>query len=130
MGSGGGDPISKAVTNFIDISTQIATGGLAGFDDSNFGRGVTGDVIKEGVKEITGATAAEDANRQARERFDEEKARALAQRKESQAQTARQQLIASRLAAGVRRGSKEAGTGTTKSKSSTLGSDESDFLGL
>jgi len=128
-GGGGGDFFERA----IDVVTQVSTGGLAGFEDGDFGKGVQLDevpgTLKSVVKDITGATAAEEATAQARERFNEEKAAALAQRKEAKALTAKQQLTASRLAAGARRAGATTAAGT-KTKSTKLGSDESDFLGL
>lgn len=122
----------EIVSPFIDITTQIGTGGLVGFDsEDGFGAGATVDVLKD----VTGATAAEEANKDARNRFNQQKADELAARQESKDKQARDQRNKSNIA-GVARGSfgsgksGKNGTGGATNKSSTLGSDESDFLGL
>lgn len=122
---GGGDFLE----DIVDVVAQVSTGGLVGFEGGGFKGGVTTQAGVSGLKDVTGATAAEEANEQARERFEEEKQKAVSARQEAKAKTARNQLIASRLASGARRGNRISGSGGTN-KSSTLGSDESDFLGL
>lgn len=131
---GGGGSGNSVFEDIVNVVTQVSTGGLVGFESDKGGltggvttRGVV-NVVEPVIKDITGATALEEANRQARSRFEEEKAAALKQRKEVKSDTARQQLIASRLAAGVRRGGGAAGG--KGSRATKLGSDESDFLGL
>jgi len=124
MGGDAGDFLEKG----LDIVTQLGTFGTVGFEDGAFGKGVTTKQVKSTLKDVTGATAAEEATEQARERFEEEKKAAGKQREEIKAQTARDQLVASRLAGGARRaGATTAGKGK---KSTSLGSDTSDFLGL
>jgi len=123
--TGGGN---SAFESFIDVALQTGTGGLLGFKDEKggIGTGVIGDPLKKGLKDITGATAAEEANDAAREQLNEERAAALQEREDAKAQTAAEQLAASRRASSVRGGT----AATTGSRFSDLGGDERDFLGL
>lgn len=132
MGSGTGSGILDSTINY---ATTIFTGGSVGFDDDGFGTssGVISDggdsLVKKPIKDLTGATAAEEANEDARKRFEEEKAVAADQKKQNQAQSAANQLAASRSASSARGGvSNPSSSG--QSRFSNLGSDESDFLGL
>lgn len=91
-----------------------------------------GDVGREtmsGIKEITGAKAAEEANKLARQQFEETKANAETDRLEAQQKTARDQVTQSNMANRLR--SKTAGGfNINPGAASTLGGDERDFLGL
>lgn len=123
---GGGNSVFEQI---IDVVVQSSTGGLAGFksDEGGLAKGVTGSPLVDVVKEVTGAAAAEQANVDARKRFEEEKARSKKSRQEAKQQSAREQVTASRLAGAARTG----GRGTDRgSRFSSLGSDERDFLGL
>lgn len=117
--------------DIVNVATNIGTFGLAGFESEKGGltTGVTGSPILSGVKDITGASAAEEANVDARKRFEEEKAGAEKARADAKSQSAREQVTASRLAGGARSG----GTSSAASRGSrfsSLGGDEQDFLGL
>lgn len=126
------DAFSDPIGTIINVGTQTMTGGLVGYDkDSGFsvGKGLTGNVAIDGLKEVTGAKAAEEANKMAREQFDQQKVDAEKARLEAQAQSSREQIAASRMASG--RGGGGVGTGTSRvSRFSSLGEDERDFLGL
>ena len=126
MSSGGGNSFFESL---LDVGLQVGTSGIVGYksDDGGLGAGIIGQPIVDVTKEVTGASAAEEANKQARERFEQEKADTLTARAEVKAQTAADQLAASRGAAGARAG--RTSTGTT-SRASNLGGDERDFLGL
>lgn len=101
--------------------------------------GVFGDILEpigefvEGTvdvfKDITGANAAEDANKLAREQFEQGKADILSERELAREKNAAAQLKASNLAGGLRRGRKSSAPAKTAS-APALGSDERDFLGL
>ena len=67
MSQGSGTNIFE---DFINFGTQIATIGTLGFDQNGFKGGVTVDATKE----ITGAAAAEEANKLARQQYEEQKA--------------------------------------------------------
>lgn len=113
------------------MGLQLSTGGLAGFksDDGGLGTGLSGDVAVGALKDVTGATAAEEANADARKRFAEEKSAADKARKDAQSQSAADQLAKSRSASSARGGiSNPSSTG--QARFSNLGSDEQDFLGL
>lgn len=118
------DSGNSGLEDILNVATQFFTFGAAGFERGGITPGITGEPVVEGAKEITGATAAEEATALARERFEEEKGIAIEQRKEGKRQTARQQLIASNLAAGSRKGGNQ-----TPGKTTSLGA-EVDFLGI
>lgn len=122
--TGGGNSFFESV---VDVVLQNATFGAAGFksDEGGVGAGITGKPAINLVKEVTGANAAEEANEDARARFESEKDQALQDRSNAQAQNAANQLQASRSAGAVRSGSVP-----KTNRSSNLGSDERDFLGL
>ena len=126
-----GSDVEEITDDALNISTNLSTGGLVGFEDGKFGTGknpLAGGVV-DLLKEVTGAKAAEEANAAARSRFEEEKKKAEESRKAQKNQTAREQLAASRSAGSVRSGSTK--TSTSGSRFSSLGgSDETDFLGL
>ena len=116
------------VDDTLNVVTQLGTWGSVGFEDGGFKKGVITDATIDVTKELTGAAAAEDANAVAREQFEQQKAAAAKERKEAKAQSAQEQITASRLAGGAR-----AGKSTSKSSASrfsSLGGDEQDFLGL
>lgn len=81
------------------------------------------------VKDITGANAAEDANKLARDQFEQGKADILSEKELAREKNAAAQLKASNLAGGLRRGRKSSSPTKTAS-APALGSDERDFLGL
>lgn len=132
MSSDGDDFFSKVGNKFVDYTAQMFTGGFVGYQDGKFGAsGVSSDMLKD----VTGATAAEEANKLARQQFEEAKAEADAQRVEQQAQTGRDQIRQSQMAAAARStaSSRSANKATASSASGgglTLGEDEKDFLGL
>ena len=123
----------KELEEALDIFTQATTFGAVGYDgDDGFGLGqAPQELIVDPIKDITGATAAEEANVQAQTRFDQEKAEAARQREEAKGRQTREQIGKSRLA-GVARGqaTTSKATGGQTNKQSSLGSDEQDFLGL
>lgn len=121
MGSGTGNNFFEDV---LDVGTNLLTGGLAGFDDGGFGAGVT----VEGVKEVTGVNAAEDALIENRRQFELQREAAIQERADEQALNAREAVNLSRSAA--TRSSSSVAARRSGSRFSSLGSDERDFLGL
>jgi len=134
------DPIGELgniVGEVANAGVQATTGGFVGFDAQN-------GTLKEGVttnaiKDVTGATAAEEANKMAAKQFDDAKKTALKAQQEAKARTARDQMSASRLAASSRKSgagrtssnkSSNGGGGALAATNSKLGTDEQDFLGL
>lgn len=138
---GGGNSFLEGLLN---VGVQMATYGTVGYKDDRggFGTGVTQQILdgkKQGtelniealpgmgiIKDLTGASAAEDANTLARDQFEKKQAEALQNREDAKAQTAAEQLSISRQASSLR-----SGRGTpTGSRFSNVGADERDFLGL
>ena len=120
--------MTSEIEDVIDVVVQVGTGGTVGFGEGGLKKGVTTKVVESTIKDITGASALEAANADAKQRFEEEKASRLKEREESKTRVAREQRTKSKLAAGAR-----SGGGTTAGKGSQiskLGSDERDFLGL
>lgn len=107
----------KVGEEYLDITTDVA---LLGQRDEIV-EGVT-----YGLKEITGANAAEEANRLAAEQIEQQRQAALDQRQEDQDARERDARTASRRAASVRSTSARRGG----SRFGNLGFDEADFLGL
>ena len=120
----------------LNAFTNFTTFGTVGFDKDNLkfstDKGVNRNLLKKpttsALKDLTGATAAEEANRQKQARFEEEKAARAQQRVEDIATHERNQVTASRLAGANRKTTNRSSRGT--SRASSLGTDESDFLGL
>ena len=134
--TGGGNSLLESMA---DVALQTATAGFAGYKgDEGVGLGVKGKLAKkgvgaigEGLKEVTGAAAAEEANKLARQQMEENKAQMLQERENLKAQNAARQIAASRQAASVRSTSTGPRGATTRtSLKSNLGGDERDFLGL
>ena len=110
MSSGGGNSLFESL---VDVGLQVGTAGLVGVksEEGGLSAGVTGKPVVKGVKDVTGATAAEEANKLARDRFEQERADIVTARGEAKSQTAADQLAASRQAGGARAG--RAGTSKT-----------------
>lgn len=127
MSTGGGNSFFES---FIDVGTNLFSLGSLGYksDEGGYGAGVYGKKGIEATKEVTGANAAEEANEQARQRFEEEKTASEKQRSDNIALSAAKELQKSRSAASARGG--VSGSSKGQSRFSSLGSDEADFLGL
>lgn len=128
--SGEGDFFENLLTDVANIGAQSITGGFAGVGKDGLKTGVTSDGIVaggkaavKGLKDVTGATAAEQANALAREQFEKSQADILNQRNENIKQVGRDQVKQSMLAGSARNAGKTSG-------SFSLGGDERDFLGL
>lgn len=125
MSTGGGNSFFESA---LDVGLNYFSLGTAGFKSDEGGLGAHG-ITSQGLKEVTGAKQAEEANDDARNRFAAEKAAADKQRKDNIADSAANELKKSRSAASARGGvSNPSSSG--QSRFSNLGSDESDFLGL
>lgn len=121
--------MSSGGSSFLD---DIASFAEDTFDTSIFGKNFW---AKDLVKDVTGATAAEEANKAAEQNLKEQKAAAEADRVAGQQQFAKEQLIKSKQAGGQRRSTNSSrSTATPKAvktlATNNLGSDEQDFLGL
>lgn len=126
---------NSVVEDIVSGASQITTGGLVDVNaDGSVKGGVTTNLVEDVVKDVTGASAAEEANELAREQFEEGKQKAIDQRAEARSKNARDQLAASRGAASNRRSGKSGDNkgrkGAGDSSVSSLGSDTQDFLGL
>lgn len=138
--SGEGNFFENLANDGINFGLQRATGGLVGWENGKISNGVTTNILKKtgkevvsGTKTVTGAKAAEAANDMAVKQFNEAKAQAELDRKNTVAQNARDQVNQSQLAAGARASatSRSTSKGTSASGGSlSLGEDEKDFLGL
>ena len=125
MSTGGGNSFFESA---LDVGLNYFSAGTAGFKSDEGGIGANG-ITTQGLKDITGATAAEEANKAASDRFAAEKVAAEEQRKQNQAQSAANELQKSRSASSAR-GGVSSPSSTGQSRFSSLGSDEADFLGL
>lgn len=130
--SSGGNFFEDLLNNVANIGLQAGTGGLVGFKNGGFQSGATTKVVGgatvDGLKEVTGANAAEAANEQARAQFEQTKADADAARVAAQNQTANDQLLQSQTA-GAARNATSRRSSNKSSVTSALGNQQ-DFLGL
>lgn len=130
------DFLEDPIGSIVNLGVNISSFGTVGYNSSD---GLTtddgfwkkaGDATYKGLKDVSGATAAEEANKQARLQFEEAKLQGLKDRQEAIASKNRDDLIASRLAGGSRTSPGNSKGSTKTSIYSKLGSDERDFLGL
>ena len=138
--SGGWNFFENLFSDVVNIGLQGATGGTIGYRDGGITQGITGDAVREagratrdGLKDITGASAAEEANAQARAQYEQARKDAEAARIEQQNRIAQDQMTKSQLAQSSR--SVNARNRNSAGSSSGYGSfsisqDEQDFLGL
>lgn len=129
MGSGGTG--INAIDSTLDVVSNAFTLGTVGFGkegfstDKGFYKEDVGGATVDGIKEVTGANAAEEANEFAREQAEEAKVQADNDRKTSIKQNERRQVSASRSAGRTRKGS----SNSSPNSSSTTGGGQ-DALGL
>lgn len=128
---GKGNFFENVFQDAINYQLQLATGGTIGYGNGGLKTGATTDTVVGGVKELTGAAAAEKANALARQQFEDQKNAALTARQENIANVARDQLRQSDLAGAARSASRtySPNSGSTAS-GSNLGAAERDYLGL
>ncbi len=128
---------NNVLEDIVSGVSQVATGGLVDLGPGGAKKGGLLTFAEDVVKDISGANAAEDANKIARDQFEESQRQAKQAQEDARNRTARDQLQASRLA-GSNRKSGASKSGSNKSKggggfntnTTKLGSDEQDFLGL
>lgn len=123
------DGIEEFGVNVADISTQLATLGVVGFEKDGFKAGVTGEAAIDATKEVTGAAAAEEANEMARQQIEERKAQLEKERQDAITAQGNRARAASNASPAARR-SGTSNISFNPSSFSDLGSDERDFLGL
>lgn len=133
---GGGNFFENIFSDVANVALQSATAGTVGYRDGGFTQGVTGDAIREGgrvtrdgLKQVTGAAAAEEANAQARSQYEQARVDAEAARVEQQNRTARDQVNKSQMAQSAR-SPQNRGGGSNGYGSFSISQDEQDFLGL
>lgn len=122
---GKGNFFENLAVDIANTGVQTVTAGILGVDRD----GVKGGETVKGLKEVTGARAAEKANDFARQQFEEQKAAAEAERLESQKQQGRDQMVQSMKAGAARNATKNSVNKGTAISGSNLG-DQQDFLGL
>jgi uncharacterized Ntn-hydrolase superfamily protein len=122
---------NSVLQDILNIGLNVSTGGLVGFeaDNGGVGAGVTGEVAIDGIKEVTGVNAAEEANKLQREQFETEQENIAKDREDALAQKAADALKSSNLAGGNRRNRGKNSSNTSANTSST-GASGKDFLGL
>jgi len=116
------DPIGSTV----NVVTNVATAGLVGYENGGLKAGVTGQVALDTTKDLTGATAAEEANDMARQQFEQQTADALKVRQDNILANQRNQTALSNAAGS----SRNSNIGTPQKTTKTITGDVSDFLGV
>lgn len=125
--SGKGNFFQNLGNDVLNYAVQYGTYGTVGFQDGKLGEGAA---IK-GVKVLTGAKAAEDANKIATQQFEEQKTAAETDRQNSYRQAGLQQIQQSQMAQAARNtGTANNSTNNSANNGSKLGGDEKDFLGV
>lgn len=119
-----------AVSNFFTLGTVGYQSGKGLSTDEGMWK-KAGEAGLKGLKDVTGATAMEQANKDAQAQIANAKAEAEAQRKQALDDTARDSMAKSRLAGSARATNVNTNANSSTMKaSSKLGSDERDFLGI
>jgi hypothetical protein len=133
----GGNFFENLGNDVMNYGVQALTLGTLGYQDGKVSNGVTtnywrevGRASRKGIKDVTGATAAEEANRLAREQFEQQRADAEAARLESIRQTGRDQMRQSNLAGAVRNTARSTANRGQAVGSYSLGDEEKDVLGV
>jgi len=121
---------SKGNGNFVDVITNIATGGLVGYDSEagGFRAGGLTHALDEGLGEITGRNLAREQANKAGEAVQREDAARRTQMLNEQMQREQEDRAASSGARAIRSSAAARSRGTAM-RANTL-SDETDFLGL
>lgn len=122
---GKGNFFENLALDIANVGVQTVTAGTVGVDRN----GVKAGETTKGLKEVTGARAAEKANEFARKQFEEQKSAAEADRLEAQKQQGRDQMVQSQKAGAARNATKNSVNKGTAIGGSNLG-DQQDFLGL
>lgn len=76
MGSGGGDDpldIKGGLDNLVEVASQVVTGGVAKYRDGKWDQGWSGNMVDEGLGEITGRNMARQKTYEDRVKLEEEK---------------------------------------------------------
>lgn len=123
MSSGTG---SGFIDDVLNVGLQIGTAGFVGYGEEGF----QGGYSAEAIKEVTGANAAEEANKLAREQFEEETAQALEDRQNQITQNRQRQTQASQTAGAVRNRSTTSNSSSSSTTNTSNLGGETDFLGL
>lgn len=122
-GGGGGDFFENIFNEGLNTFTNVFSAGTLGFKNGGFQQGVATKAVYKGLKDVTGATAAEEANMLARQQFEKTAAQAEQDRLNAIQQNQNDQIRQSQLAGAARTSSRTTG------RSSLLGG-ERDYLGL
>jgi hypothetical protein len=134
--SGKGNFFENIGKDILNYGVQAGTGGWLGYEDGKISNGVTTNIAKKtgqatvsGIKEITGAKAAEDANEMARDQFNKAQADAEAARLAAINQAGKDQTRQSLMAGASRSSAARSANRGMGIGGGNLG-DERDFLGL
>lgn len=117
-GGVGNDPLD----DLFNATAQIFTAGLVGYDKNGF----KGGASIGAVKEVTGANAAEEANKLAREQLEQQTAAANQDRQNAIAQNEKNAITASQAAGNATRRNRNTNNRTSRTE---IG-DVTDFLGI
>lgn len=138
MGGGGDESdffnIDDPFGSVANIATNLATFGAFGYENGKFGNGVTSNAVRnlgaqagQGVKELTGAAAQEEALKQQQAELNRARTEQRQARADEIERRRRQELSASRAAQVMSRNTSNFYTAPTQT---TLGTDESQLLGV
>lgn len=120
-------PVSNFVNQAVNVTTQVATGGLVGYENGKFGKGYITHGADEVVGEVTGRNAARKAIMEGKDAVTAEAAQKDQDLKDKQAANMRKDVASSQAAAATRLKT----AAQSKQSSNYLGaSPAKDFLGI
>lgn len=131
--SNAGNSINSGLdaSNWESAYVNTISGGLIGVDkDGNLEMGVTTRGVRDAVRDVTGANAADEANRRAAQALADQRAEAARLREEEIARMRRSEVAASRAAGQAQQLGFLGGSGSGGSDSSSFNNLTRDFLGL
>lgn len=121
--------VSSSMEDFLSVATNIATGGLVGYENGKgFRDGFLSHMLNEGLGEITGRNLAREQANKAGEAVQREDAARRTQMLNEQQQRQAEDMMASSGARAIRNSSAMGGGRGQMLSAET--SDETDFLGL
>jgi len=116
-----------ALDDALNVVTQVSTLGLVGYNgEKGLSQGKVTSTTLEGAKELTGANAAEEANRLARQQYEDQVLAARTDRENMLLQNKQRQITASNAATA----SRNSANNTSNINSQRFTGDVSDYLGL
>lgn len=130
--SNAGNAINSGLdaSNWEDVYLNTISGGILGYNDGGIGMGINTRGIRDGLRDVTGANARDEANRRADQLLAEQRAEAARLREEELARLRRNDVSASRAAGRSQRAAFYGAGSGLGADSGAFNNLTRDFLGL